>query len=201
MNIAELSIRKSVITWVLTILLLVVGLISFNNLPRLEDPEFTIKEAVVITPYPGASAEEVEEEVTNVIEKACQELGQLDRVESRSSRGLSIVKAIIRDKYDKDTLPQVWDELRRKVNDFQAKLPPSAGPSIVNDDFGDVYGIYVAITGEGYTHKEVYEYAKFLQREMLQGEDVKRIILFGVVPEVVYVEMRREKMAELGISP
>jgi len=201
MNIAELSLKKSVITWVLTVLLVVVGWISFNGLPRLEDPEFTIKEATVITPYPGASAGEVEEEVTNVIEKACQELGQLDRVESRSSRGLSIVKAIIKDKYDKFTLPQVWDELRRKVNDFQAKLPPGAGPSIVNDDFGDVYGIYVAITGEGYTHKEVYEYAKFLQRELLQAQDVKRIILYGVVPEVIYVEMRRSKMAELGISP
>ena len=201
MNIAEWSIRKSVITWVSTILLVVVGWVSFNGLPRLEDPEFTIKEATIITPYPGASAGEVEEEVTNVIEKACQELGQLDRVESRSSRGLSIVKATMKDKYDKVSLPQVWDELRRKVNDFQAKLPPGAGPSIVNDDFGDVYGIYVAITGEGYTHKEVYEYAKFLQRELLQAEDVKRIILYGVVPEMVYVEMRREKMAELGISP
>ena len=201
MNIAEWSIQRSVITWVLTILLVVVGWVSFNRLPRLEDPEFTIKEATVVTPYPGASAGEVEEEVTNVIEKACQELGQLDRVESRSSRGLSIVKAIMKDKYDKQSLPQVWDELRRKVNDFQTKLPPGAGPSMVNDDFGDVYGIYVAITGEGYTHKEVYEYAKFLQRELLQAQDVKRVILYGVVPEAVYVEMRREKMAELGISP
>jgi multidrug efflux pump subunit AcrB len=186
MNLAEWSLRKSVITWVLTILLVVVGWVSFNNLPRLEDPEFTIKEAVVYTPYPGASAEEVEEEVTNLIEKACQELGQLDRVESRSSRGLSIVKAVIKDKYDKSTLPQVWDELRRKIKNAQPKLPPGAGPSIVNDDFGDVYGIYVAITGEGYTHKEVYEYAKFLQRELLSGEDVKRIILYGVIPEVVW---------------
>ncbi len=200
-NIAETSIRKSVITWVLTILFVVVGWVSFNGLPRLEDPEFTIKEAAIYTPYPGASASEVEEEVTNVIEKACQELGQLDRVESRSSRGLSIVKAIMKDKYDKQTLPQVWDELRRKVNDFQSQLPPGAGPSVVNDDFGDVYGIYVAITGEGYTHKEIYEYAKFLQRELLQSQDVKRIVLYGVRPEVIYVEMRREKMAELGIAP
>lgn len=179
MNIAELSIRKSVITWVMTLLMVAVGIVSFNSLSRLEDPEFTIKEAVVYTPYPGASAAEVEEEVTNVIEKACQELGQLDYVESRSSRGLSIVKAVMKRKYDKYALPQVWDELRRKVNDWQGKLPPGAGPSIVNDDFGDVYGVYVAITGEGYTYKEIYEYAKFLQRELLQVKDVKRIILFG----------------------
>ncbi|UCH20783.1 MAG: efflux RND transporter permease subunit [Deltaproteobacteria bacterium] len=201
MNIAELSIRKSVITWVMTLLMVAVGIVSFNSLSRLEDPEFTIKEAVVYTPYPGASAAEVEEEVTNVIEKACQELGQLDYVESRSSRGLSIVKAVMKRKYDKYALPQVWDELRRKVNDWQGKLPPGAGPSIVNDDFGDVYGVYVAITGEGYTYKEIYEYAKFLQRELLQVKDVKRIILFGQQPEAIYVEMRREKMAEFGVSP
>jgi multidrug efflux pump subunit AcrB len=200
MNLAELSIRKSVITWVMTILFIVVGWISFNSLSRLEDPEFTIKEAAIITPYPGASAAEVEEEVTNVIEKACQELGQLWYIESRSSRGISQIKVVIKDEYDKYSLPQVWDELRRKVNDYQAQLPPGAGPSIVNDDFGDVFGVYAAITGEGYTYKEIYEYAKFLQRELLQAQDVKRIVLYGVQPELIYVEMRREKMAELGIS-
>ncbi len=200
MSIAELSIRKSVITWVMAILMVAVGWISFNSLSRLEDPEFTIKDAIVITPYPGASAAEVEEEVTNVIEKAVQELGQLDWIESRSSRGFSQIKVHIKDQYDKHSLPQVWDELRRKVNDYQRQLPPGAGPSIVNDDFGDVFGIYLAISGEGYTYKEIYEFAKLLQRELLLAEDVKRIVLYGVQPEVIYVEMRREKMAELGIS-
>ena len=201
MNIAELSIQKNVITWVMTILTLVVGWISFNHLSRLEDPEFTIKDALVITQYPGASAAEVEEEVTNVIEKACQEMGQLDRVESRSSRDLSIVQVTIKDKYDKTTLPQVWDELRRKVNDYQKQLPPGAGPSVVNDDFGDVYGVFLAVTGEGYTYKEIYEYAKFLQRELLKAEDVKRIVFYGKQPEVLYLEMRREKMSQFGIAP
>ncbi|MBW1744216.1 MAG: efflux RND transporter permease subunit, partial [Deltaproteobacteria bacterium] len=200
MNIAELSIRKSVITWVLTILMVVLGANSFFNLAWLEDPEFTIKDAIVMTPYPGASAAEVEEEVTNVLEKAIQELGQLKYVESRSSRGFSQIKVKIKDKYDKYSLPQVWDELRRKVNDYQVQLPPGAGPTIVNDDFGDVYGIYMAITGEGYTYKELYEFAKFLQRELLRGVDVKKIVLYGVQPEAIYVEMRREKMAQLGIS-
>ncbi|UCD35841.1 MAG: efflux RND transporter permease subunit, partial [Nitrospiraceae bacterium] len=200
MNIAEWSIRKSVITWVITILMVVMGAKSFFNLSWLEDPEFTIKEAVVVTPYPGASAAEVEEEVTNVVEKAVQQLGQLHRIESRSSRGLSYINVTIEDQFDKNTLPQVWDELRRKVNDAQGQLPPGAGPSMVNDDFGDVYGVYVAITGEGYTHRELYELAKFLQRELLSAEDVKKIILYGHVPEVVYLELRREKMAELGVS-
>jgi multidrug efflux pump subunit AcrB len=200
-NIAEWSIKKSVITWVMTILMALMGVYSFNNLSRLEDPEFTIKEALIYTPYPGASAAEVEEEVTNVIEEALQELGQLDYVESRSARGLSIIKAFIKKNYTKNDLPQVWDELRRKVNDRQSQLPPGAGPSIVNDDFGDVFGIYVAITNEGYTAREVYEFAKFLQRELLQVEDVKRISIFAHQPEVVYVEMQREKMAEFDIAP
>jgi multidrug efflux pump subunit AcrB len=199
-NIAELSIRKSVITWVMTVLLTVVGAYSFFQLSWLEDPEFTIKDAIITTPYPGATAAEVEEEVANVLEKAIQQLGQLKYVESHSYRGLSVIKAKIKDEYDKYSLPQVWDELRRKVNDVQGDLPPGAGPTVVNDDFGDVYGIYVAITGEGYTHREVYEYAKFLQRELLNAVDVKRIDLYGVRPEVVYVEMRRDKMSELGIA-
>lgn len=201
MNIAEYCIRKSLITWIATMLLVILGGIYFTRLPRLEDPEFTIKDAMVITPYPGASAEEVEREVTNVIEKACQELGQLDYVESCSSRGLSSVKVTVKDRFGKESLPQVWDELRRKINDHQKRLPPGAGPSVVNDDYGDVYGYYIAITGEGYTDREIYEYAKKLQRELLLAQDVKRIVFYGVQPEAIYVEMRRDKMAALGISP
>jgi multidrug efflux pump subunit AcrB len=201
MNIAEWSLRKSLITWVMMVLFLVVGWSSYQQLSRLEDPEFTIKDAVITTPYPGASAAEVEEEVSNVIEQAAQQMGQIKRVESRSSRGLSWVKVSMQDKFDKNSLPQVWDELRRKVNDAQRRLPPGAGPSLVNDDFGDVYGIYYAITGEGYSYKEIYEYAKLLQRELLVAKDVKRIVLYGVQNEAVYIKMRREKMAQLGISP
>jgi len=200
MNIAEFSIKKNVITLVLTVLMVVAGLSSFDQLSRLEDPEFTIKDAVINTPYVGASAKEVEEEVTDVIERAVQELGQLEKVESRSSRNLSVVKVTIKDKYDKSTLPQVWDELRRKVNDYQRFLPPGAGPSLVNDDFGDVYGIYMAITGEGYSYKELKDFAKFLRRELLQAKDVKKIVFYGDIPEVIYVEMSRQKMAELGIT-
>lgn len=200
MNIAEFSIRKNVITIVITVVLLVVGVITFNGLSRLEDPEFTIKDAIIITPYPGASAAEVEEEVTNKIELACQELGQLKRIESTSMRGMSSVKVSIKDKYDKYGLPQVWDELRRKINDYQVRLPPGAGPSIVNDDFGDVFGIFLALTGEGYSYRELYDYAKLLRRELLLVRDVKKIILWGDQSEVIWVEMSRSKMAALGIS-
>jgi len=199
MNIAEWSIKKSVITWTMTVLLLFVGYISYQNLPRLEDPEFAIKEAVVITPYPGASAQEVEEEVTEKIEKATQELGQLKRVESYSERGISKVKVVIKDQFDRAALPQVWDELRRKVNDYQRELPPGAGPSIVNDDFGDVYGIYLALAGEGYTYAELKKVAELLKRELTTGQDVKKVVFFGEQSEAIYVEISKTKTAALGI--
>ncbi len=199
MNIAEWSIKKSVITWTMTVLLLFVGYISYQNLPRLEDPEFAIKEAVVVTQYPGASAQEVEKEVTEKIEKATQELGQLKRVESYSERGLSKVKVVIKDQFDRAALPQVWDELRRKVNDYQKELPPGAGPSIVNDDFGDVYGVYFALTGKGFTYAELKKVAELLKRELTTVTDVKKVVFFGEQSEAIYVEISKTKTAALGI--
>ncbi len=201
MNLAEFAIKKKVIIVVFSIFGLIAGLIAYDNLPRLEDPEFTIKDALVITQYPGASAEEVEVEVTEVIEKACQQLGQLKELQSLSMRGASIVTVSIKDKYDKNTLPQVWDELRRKVGDAQRQLPPGTSKSVVNDDFGDVYGVYYAITGDGMSMAELKEVAKALQKELLLVQDVKKIDLYGVHNEAIYVKIRREKLAALGISP
>ena len=200
MNIAEISIKKSVITWTLTVVLLFLGYFAYLGLPRLEDPEFAIKEAVITTPYPGASAAEVELEVTEKIEKAAQELGQLKRVESYSARGLSTVKVIIKDEYDIKRLPQVWDELRRKVNDYQSQLPPGAGPSVVNDDFGDTYGVYFALSGDGYTYAELKKVAELLKRELTPVTDVKKIVFFGVQEEAIFVEISKTKINALGIT-
>lgn len=200
MNIAEFSIQKSVITWTLTIVLLVLGYVAYQNLPRLEDPEFAIKEAVIVTPYPGASAKEVEEEVTEVIEKAAQQLGQLKRVESWSERGLSKVKVVIRDEYALPQLPPVWDELRRKLADAQPELPPGAGPYAISDDFGDVYGVYFALYGDGYTYAELKEVAELLKRELTTVQDVKRVVFFGEQQETIYVEMSKTKMNALDIT-
>ena len=200
MNIAELAIKKSVITWTLTVVMLVLGYFSYQGLSRLEDPEFAIKEAVILTPYPGASPREVQEEVTEVIEKAAQEMGQLDRVESYSSRGMSLVHVIIKDQYRKEQLPQVWDELRRRMADNARNLPPGAGPIMINDDFGDVYGVYFGLVGDGYSYAELKEVAELLQRELLVAKDVKKIVLFGVLPEAIYVEISRDKTAALGIT-
>lgn len=200
MNIAEVSIRKSVITWTLTIVMLFLGYQAYQNLPRLEDPEFVIKDAVIVTPYPGASPQEVQEDVTERIEKAIQEMGQLKRVESYSSRGLSIVKVKLQAHFDKSKIAQVWDEMRRKIYDMQPELPPGAGPSIINDDFGDVFGVYYALYGEGYSYAELKKVAELLKRELVTVTDVKKVVFFGEQNEAIYVEMSREKMAALGIT-
>lgn len=200
MNIAEFSIKKSVITWTLTLTVLLLGYFAYQDLPRLEDPEFAIKDAVILTPYPGASPQEVEKEVTEQIEKAVQELGQLRRVESYSSRGMSTVKVRMQDKYDKHALPQIWDELRKRVRDYASNLPPGAGPSKVIDDFGDVFGVYFAITGDGFSMAEIKEVGEILKRELLTVTDVKKVVFFGEQKEAIYVEMSRTKMAALGIT-
>jgi len=201
MKITEFCLENRVTTLFLTGVAIVGGIVAFNNMGRLEDPEFTIKDALVVTPYPGASAEEVEQEVTNEIEMAVQQLGQLFEVESRSARGLSTVTVTIKDRFDKNTLPQVWDELRRKVGDAQSGLPPGAGPSMVVDDFGDVFGVFFAVYGEEFSHAELYEVAKFLRRELLLVQDVAKVDIFGDRPEVVYVELDRDRLSQSGLSP
>jgi multidrug efflux pump subunit AcrB len=201
MNLAEFSIRKKTTTIVLTAVAIIGGVLSFQSLGRLEDPEFTIKDAIVFTPYPGATPQEVEEEVTERIEEAVQSMGQLREVRSISKPGLSIVYVTIQDKYDKYTLPQVWDELRRKVGDIQGDLPPGVIPSIVNDDFGDVYGIFLGLTGDGYSFAELWDVAKMLKKELLLAQDVAKIDYWGLQPETVYVEMSRARMSQLGILP
>ena len=124
MNLGVASVQNKRVVFFFMFLILVGGIWSYQNIGRLEDPEFTIKEALIVTPYPGASAKEVANEITNPIESACQQLGQLKRVESESTRGRSVVSVIIQDRYHRDSIPQVWDELRRKIADVQSRLPP-----------------------------------------------------------------------------
>jgi len=200
MKIADTAIRNRTTTLVLTACLLFGGISSFGGLARLEDPEFTIKEALVVTAYPGATAAQVEEEVSDKIEQAVQQLGQLKEVESKSDRGLSTVTVRIKDKYDKFALPQVWDELRRKVGDAQSGLPPGAGPSVVFDDYGDVWGVFIALYGPEYSYAELKEVAKFLRKELLLVQDVAKIDFWGTRTEAIYVEPELDRMSQLGIS-
>ena len=200
MNPAAIALNNRTTTLVLSIAVVIGGLSSFGSLGRLEDPEFTIKDAKISTAYPGATAREVEEEVTDLLEKAVQQLGQLKYVESVSMPGLSIITATMKDRYDKHGLPQVWDELRRKIGDAQSRLPPGAGPSLVNDDFGDVFGVFLAITGDGFSYAEIKEHVKMLERELLLVDDVAKVALYGIQQEVVYIEISRARLAQLGIS-
>jgi len=200
MNFAKIALDNKVTTLVLTVMTVVGGMITYQGLGRLEDPEFTIKDALVITPYPGATALEVEEEVSDKLEKAVQMLSQLDELESKSERGLSTLTVTVKDRYDAGSLPQVWDELRRKIGDAQGDLPPGAGPSLVVDDFGDVYGIFIAIYGDGYSYKELEDYADFLRTEILLVPDVAKVDFFGLQPEAIHVELDRDRMAQLGIQ-
>ena len=201
MKITEFCLENQTTTFVLTFVMVVAGLSAYQKMGRLEDPEFTIKDAVITTQYPGASARAVEEEVTDEIETALQQLGQLKEVKSQSYRGLSIVTATIKDQYDKETLPQVWDELRRKVLDAQVRLPPGTHQSMVNDDFGDVYGIFFALYGAEYSFDDLWEVAKMLRRELLLIDGVAKIGVFGEQSEVIDVELDRDRMSQLGISP
>jgi multidrug efflux pump subunit AcrB len=199
MNIAELSIHKKVIVLFITFLIIGGGIFAYENMGRLEDPEFTIKVAKVVTLYPGASAEEVQREVTDVLETAIQQMPQLWRITSRSMDGLSIITPEIKQAYTADQMPQIWDELRRKVGDAQSRLPPGVRPPVVNDDFGDVFGVYLAITGDGFTYSALKDYADMLRRELLQVPGVASVALNGVQREQIYLEVSRTRIAQLGI--
>jgi len=201
MNPGVYSVKHSRIVFALTFIFVIGGIYAYQNLGRLEDPEFTIKQALIITPYPGASPEEVTREVTNPIESACQQMGQVDRVESESTRGRSLVRVHIKDRYHKDRIQQVWDELRRKVNDVQPRLPASVrGTSQVVDDFGDVYGVFMAVTGKGFSQPELRRYVDAVRRELQLAPDVAKVDLFSEQREVVYLEMSRTRLARFGIN-
>ncbi len=200
MNLAEYSIKKKTVTLVLTVLLVIGGIIAFTKIGMLEDPEFTIKDAVIITAYPGASPQEVEEEVTDKLETAIQQLGQLKEISSISKAGVSIITATIKDKFTSEKLPQIWDELRRKVGDAQSQLPPGSKPSIVNDDFGDVFGILLAVTGEGYSFKELKDAVDYLRKELLLVPNVSKVSLWGAHTEAIFVEISTSRLAQLGLG-
>ncbi|TRX65929.1 efflux RND transporter permease subunit [Carboxylicivirga sp. M1479] len=183
------------------IALLLGGFYSFNSMGKLEDPEIPVKAAVVITQYPGASAQEVEEEVTDVLEKAIQRLENIDFLESRSTAGLSEITINIKSGVKTDEMPQLWDHLRRKISDVKGSLPANAGDPIINDDFGDVSGIFIAVSNDGYSYHEFQSYVDYLKQELMLVDGVKRIEVFGKRTEVVNISFDNEYFASLGINP
>ncbi|MGF1723268.1 efflux RND transporter permease subunit [Photobacterium nomapromontoriensis] len=200
-DIAAYFIRNKVVSWMLTLIFLIGGTMAFFGLGRLEDPAFTIKDAMVVTAYPGATPLQVEEEVTYPIEKAIQQLTYVDEVNSVSSRGLSQITVTMKNNYGPDDLPQIWDELRRKVNDLKPTLPPGVQEPQVIDDFGDVFGILLAITGDGYSYKELNDYVDYLRREIELVDGVGKVSVTGSQQEQVFIEISMQRLSSLGISP
>lgn len=198
-NLARLAIEKPVITWLIVLFCLFGGLWGFNSVGRLEDPSFTIKDAIVFTQYPGASAAEVEAEVTERLETAIQQMSQLEELSSESAPGVSEIHVKVRDEFGGDELPQVWDELRSRVADAVPYLPPGAGEPFVFDDFADVYGIFYAVTAPGYSDAEIRDIAEYLRRELLVVDGVSKVALAGVPEERLYVEIPQENLARLGL--
>ncbi len=201
MSFAALAIERKVISWMFALFLLIGGTVAYFGLGQLEDPEFTLKKAMVITLYPGASPQQVEEEVTFPIENAIQQLPYVDYVTSISSPGKSQITVEMKSNYRKQDLRQIWDELRRKINDQAASMPAGIYPSQILDDFGDVYGVMYAITGDGYSYDELKDYVDYLKRELVLVEGVSKVTVGGEQQAQVMVEISTRKLAQLGISP
>ena len=199
MRIASYAIEKQINTWLLIMLCFLGGLWALVSIGRLEDPAFTLKEAVIMTYYPGATAVEVEEEVTELLESGIQQLSQLKRITSKSMPGKSEIRVQIQDKYDGSQMPQIWDELRRKVNDASMRLPAGVMKPIVNDDFGDVFGIFYAVTADGFSDREIRELATFLRREMLTVNGVAKVQTAGEPEEQISVEISQERLLGIGL--
>ncbi len=200
MNLTRIALEKRVLTQFFVFLFLVGGIYSYNSLGRLEDPDFTVKVGVIITQYPGASAEEVELEVTDRIEKALQEMPQLDTTYSVSRAGLSIIKVDMKQQYWADTLPQVWDEMRKKIRDILPAMPPGVQHPEIVDDFSFVFGFVLAVTGDGYSYAELEDHVKLIKKELSLVSGVSRVELWGVQPKVVYLDVSETQLASLKIT-
>jgi len=202
MNIGEYSVQRPVISWLIVIILVFGGVWAFDNMGKLEDPAFTIKVAKIITQYPGASAQQVQDEVTYHIEDALQRMEQVKHIKMSISRpGMSDIQIEFKDKYRAEDFPDIYDELRRKIADMKSKLPPGAQEPMIIDEFGDVYGVYLALTGQGYSWRDLWDLADRLKRELVLVSGVRKVIIGGAQQEVVYVDISRARLGELGISP
>ena len=202
MNLAELAIRNRLICTIVIVGVLAGGWYAYRNMARFEDPEFTIRTAAVVTRYPGATAEEVANEVTEALETAIQELEEVDEIVSTSSIGLSSINVDVKYEFSRTRadLELVWAKLRNRIRDARDRLPPGALEPVVNDGFGDVYGLYYLVTGEGFSPREVHDYAKLLRTGLLTVEDVGKVAILGGRTEAIYVEVSRERAAALGVS-
>ena len=183
-------------------ILLIGGVISFFKLPKKEDAPFVIKTAVLVTQYPGANPHEVEKLITEPIEREIQSMTDVYQIKSESYFGLSKISIELQPTIDPDYMPVKWDELRRKVANIQPKLPSGASTITVNDDFGDVYGIYYALTAdEGFSYTDLRDWAQRIRTQLTPIEGVQKVMLYGEQTEVINVKISTSKLSALGIDP
>lgn len=200
MDFAQASIKTPVNTWLLIIICLIGGLIGLGEIGRLEDPSFTIKEAMVITQYPGANAEQVEKEITEPLETAIQQMSQVYQVRSLSKPGVSEIRVEMKSNFDGNELPQIWDELRKRMVDVQNSLPSGVRPINVVDDFGDVFGLYYALTAPDFTPYQLREFSRVIRRDLLTVPNVTKVSVEGVLKQQITVHIDTSQLANLGVS-
>ena len=201
-NWATWSIEHKQLVYFLAFLVLVMGLFSFKTLGRSEDPNFAVKQMVISAAWPGASAKEVEQHLTNTIEKEVQNLPQIDHITSYSRPGTSVITVALRDDVTGNLVRQRWLELRNIVNDAKDKLPTGTYGPYFNDRFDDVYGNVYALTGtqNGFTYEDLRQYAEKIKLDFYGVPDVKKVELVGVQPEKIFVQMDTDKLARLGLD-
>ena len=200
-DMTKWAFRNRNLIYFLIAVLVVGGVLSAWQMSKLEDPEVKVKLAMVVTTYPGASAHQVELEVTDVLEKKIRTMGNVDNIESYSYNDLSLIQVELLSTVADDKVEQCWDMLRRKVSDAQASLPKGVGPPMIKDDFGNVFGMFYALTGEGMDDRELADYAELVKREVNDIEGVDRVDLYGKRPECINISLLQDRMANLGVKP
>ena len=200
-NLTELSLKHRALVWYFIIMTAIGGLVAYFQLGRMEDPQFTIRQMVITAAWPGATAEEMQEQVTDKLEKRLQDTPGLDSINSETREGQTVIYVKLKDTVQKDQIRPTWRDARNFCEDVKKDLPEGVYGPYYNDRFDDVYGSIYAVTGDGYNYEEMREYAEKTRRMLLNVPSVQKVELIGVQPEKVYVEIQKDKLAELGISP
>ena len=201
MNISKWALKRGVLINAFVAVLIIGGLWAFTQMPKLEDPAVRVKQALVVATYPGASAHQVELELTDPIEKSIRQMPDIDHIESSSYADMTIITVELHPTVKDDELEQQWDLLRRKVENIKPSLPKGSQVMTVADDFGDVYGMFYALTGDGLSDRQLSDYAELIKREVLAIDGVTRVDIYGKRQECININLKEEKMANLGVLP
>ena len=201
MKITEFFMKRPTLFWSLAVFVILAGVLSFIQMPKLEDPAVAVKQAMVVVPYPGAGAHQVELEVAQLMEDELRNLPDVKKIKSECKNGMAMLTVEFRMTVLLEDLEQHFDLLRRKVNDLKPRLPQGCYDPVVVDDMMDVYGIFYAFTGDGYSYPELYQYARMLRRELMNVKGVKRVNIVGNRDEVINIVLSKEKIARNGVLP